>query len=742
MRNLLLLILTSLIVAATYAQIPQMMATTPDALFKYTAGNSAISRLYKFNSSATGPQNSTLAEGPNGKLYGLAQGGGQTGAGMWGFIFEYDPDTNIFDTVARLRPDDGMYPQGALTLASNGKFYGVAPRSNQSNYIGTLFSYQIGDDTVVKLKDFPQLLDGPQGPVIQAHNGKIYGTCGPYLYSYDIGSDSLKMLYNTNFSLNNSLIEVGQDTLYGFSFNGGSGGGSTVYRFIPTADSGTFTVLRTLPSPCSTYSTPLLATDGKLYGMTNAGINTSTGNGIFSYNISTNTYTYLYDLGSAVYMDGTYPFNDLYQASDGMLYGMTHGGGTLYGGVIFKYDPISSQYTRLVNMDSSGSRPMYGHFMERTPHATVFRSPVSPTACAGSTVILTASAYGQSVTQQWQVSMNGGTTFTDIQGATDSIYSFMAVGSADGYQYRSLYHSRMVVDTSAVAILHVLHAGRDTISQNSCTGSAYTLHGHTYTSSGAYSDTIRAGATSGCDSITTLFLTIDPSVRDTTFATICVGSSFAVGAHSYSSSGIYTDTITGGSTHGCDSIVTLYLAVLNNTTAYFSIQPAAIPQLWYALNQCAGPSLSYVWNWGDGTPTSTGATPTHIYDTAGYYDVCVTVTDSLGCSATFCDTAVYMTKTAGGTVELDVVMQIPTGIADINNDELQISYYRGAFHFSSALAAPTRISLYDMSGRKVMEQNGISGSVWQTSAAIASGAYLLHIENSSHSLSRKILILQ
>ena len=46
----------------------------------------------------------------------------------------------------------------------------------------------------------------------------------------------------------------------------------------------------------------------------------------------------------------------------------------------------------------------------------------------------------------------------------------------------------------------------------------------------------------------------------------------------------------------------------------------------------AGGIAGYSWNWGDGTPNSTGATPTHTFTTASTFNVNLTVTDVDGWS--------------------------------------------------------------------------------------------------------------
>ena len=46
-----------------------------------------------------------------------------------------------------------------------------------------------------------------------------------------------------------------------------------------------------------------------------------------------------------------------------------------------------------------------------------------------------------------------------------------------------------------------------------------------------------------------------------------------------------------------------------------------------------GDAITYLWNWGDNTATSTGATPTHTFAADGTYTVTLTVTDTWGKTA-------------------------------------------------------------------------------------------------------------
>ncbi len=95
------------------------------------------------------------------------------------------------------------------------------------------------------------------------------------------------------------------------------------------------------------------------------------------------------------------------------------------------------------------------------------------------------------------------------------------------------------------------------LTESMCSGDEYLVGTSIYTTSGSYSDTLMS--TTGCDSIITLDLTVDPVLTTSLTESICTGDEYLVGTSVYTSSGSYSDTLV--STTGCDSIVTLDLTV-------------------------------------------------------------------------------------------------------------------------------------------------------------------------------------
>jgi hypothetical protein len=85
-------------------------------------------------------------------------------------------------------------------------------------------------------------------------------------------------------------------------------------------------------------------------------------------------------------------------------------------------------------------------------------NPVNQSVTAGSSVTFTAAANGNSTpTVQWQVSTDGGLTFTNIVGATSTSFTIASTtASENGYEYRAVFSNGLGSITSVAAILTVM----------------------------------------------------------------------------------------------------------------------------------------------------------------------------------------------------------------------------------------------------------------------------------------------
>src|SRR5258708_6187027 len=90
------------------------------------------------------------------------------------------------------------------------------------------------------------------------------------------------------------------------------------------------------------------------------------------------------------------------------------------------------------------------------PPATVTVNPTNKAVCAGSSVSFTASGGGSPATSvQWQKSGDGGNTFTNVPGATNSTLTFTTSLNDNGSQYLAVLSNSCGVANSSAATLTV-----------------------------------------------------------------------------------------------------------------------------------------------------------------------------------------------------------------------------------------------------------------------------------------------
>ena len=90
---------------------------------------------------------------------------------------------------------------------------------------------------------------------------------------------------------------------------------------------------------------------------------------------------------------------------------------------------------------------------------SVTTQPTSQTVTAGQTATFTAAASGNPTpTVQWQVSTDGGASFSDLSGATNTTLSFTATAAQNGNEYQAVFTNSVGTATTNAATLTVTTA--------------------------------------------------------------------------------------------------------------------------------------------------------------------------------------------------------------------------------------------------------------------------------------------
>lgn len=269
------------------------------AIFRLTSSGT-YTVIYSFTNGMDGSfPESDLVEAADGNLYGTAGGGGANKSGVVFRIGFSGTLTTIYSFCSLTDCADGGYPDGGLTIGSDGNFYGMANQANYKVPCDIPLSYGCG--TIYKLTPQGQFtllhsFDGDDGGI--PHSGLVQGSDGDFYGVAPVGG---------------ILDNCGEDT-----------GCGTVFKI--TAD-GNFTLIHAFADDgdsASPTARMVEAKDGNLYG---TALGDSQYGGIFGVSTSGNFSTvHLFSYGKG----GALPYGGLVSGSDGNLYGTTITGGTVY----------------------------------------------------------------------------------------------------------------------------------------------------------------------------------------------------------------------------------------------------------------------------------------------------------------------------------------------------------------------------------------------------------------------------
>lgn len=172
---------------------------------------------------------------------------------------------------------------------------------------------------------------------------------GEYSFAQDFGTS----FQGPGPSTPGGVLRLTDGSLLGFSFNGGTSGNGTVYRVEPGTTE-PVVIHHFAGEPQDTRSPvtqPLLASDGRVYGMGSAGV--------FSIDPDGSNYRFRNLFGAS----GTTPSNlygtanALMEGTDGGLYGVAGSGGTTQRGGIFRIEKSGFAVTTIYEFQGGDARP-------------------------------------------------------------------------------------------------------------------------------------------------------------------------------------------------------------------------------------------------------------------------------------------------------------------------------------------------------------------------------------------------
>jgi uncharacterized repeat protein (TIGR03803 family) len=432
-------------------------------------GAQTVQTLCSFNYSNGAYPYAGLTLGNDGNFYGTTYEGGSSG---YGTVFKVTTNGTLTNLVSFAGGSDGEWPYAALTLGTDGNFYGTTEEGG-SGYCGTVFKVTT-NGTLTNLVSFAGITYGegakPYAGLTLGNDGNFYGTTEQGGSS----GDGTVFKVTTNGTLTNlvsfaggsdgewpyAALTWGTDSNFYGTTEGGSGGYGTVFK-VTTNGTLTMRVSFAYTNGANPYAALTLGNDGNFYGTTEQGGSNSYGT---VFKVTTNgTLTTLVSFNST---NGANPYATLTLGSDGNFYGTTYEGGSNNDGTVFKVT-TNGTLTTLVSFNSTNGANPYagltrgsdGNFYGTTynggsGYGTVFRlllppgiivQPKSQTNYAGATATFLVSATSLNpLGYQWEKNgtnlVNGGNisgantntlTITGISDSNAAIYSVI-VSNANG----------------------------------------------------------------------------------------------------------------------------------------------------------------------------------------------------------------------------------------------------------------------------------------------------------------------
>ena len=371
---------------ALYGVASPATALSGGAIYRTTVDGSDVSTLYQLKADDALSPAGGLVLASDGLLYGTTKFGKAGELGGSGSIFKIAASGSGFTIIHRFALStstnqdtnpintDGAYPEAELVEGADGYLYGVA-RAGGPNGTGTIFKISRDGTDFKLLHSFAAVTSsstsgltvtvdgaGPTGPLVAGTDNFLYGTTSQggangrgVVFRIAFDGTGFQVLHEFSATTSDTttglfenadgatplggLVDGGDGFLYGMTAQGGTDGNGVI--FVLPADGSTFTVLHSFTGTGGSRPVAelMVASSGKLYGVTSTGGVNSAGTAttfgtIFSIDRAGTNFSSLYSFDGK---DGSLPSSKLLETAPGVFVGAATSAGNCSYGTVFRY---------------------------------------------------------------------------------------------------------------------------------------------------------------------------------------------------------------------------------------------------------------------------------------------------------------------------------------------------------------------------------------------------------------------
>ena len=317
-------------------------------IFKITPGGT-FTNLFSFGGTqGLGPQGG-ISLGFDGNFYGTTY---QGGTGSSGVIFKVTPSGTETVLYNFTNGNDGGFPRTPPVQAPDGNLYGVTGSSSPNQVLYKLTpSGTFSVITTVPSQSYSPLLVGTDGNLYGTT--RFGGTFNAgTAFQFSPTKKKLKIIHSFNSSTEGGgpygpLMQGVDGKLYGTTSAGGSGSGGTVFQMSTAGKLVVLVSFSTINNAngATPFSGVVQGSDGFLYGVASVGGANNLGT-LFKVSTTGANFTVLHNFATA---DGDTPLSTPLLHTNGKIYGLTdHGGSHTSYGVFYSFDnglkPFTEQF--------------------------------------------------------------------------------------------------------------------------------------------------------------------------------------------------------------------------------------------------------------------------------------------------------------------------------------------------------------------------------------------------------------